>query len=208
MNKFIEFIRNRINPEIINYIFLGFLLLFLIDNIYNTAVKHAPILVAGAIFLSLFFLAYLINDYKKHMWLLTGITLMFLIMIVNSFKDGFHVRNISDLLFFVMYILSYLAFFSAQKHLKLINAQVFIVSTVLLFIVPLTLSLFGLIHPHRVGYSFKSGEISHVQVLNDADNKYLASLNLSSSQSDYTTEKEVYTISRFTIINWRSYNCF
>jgi hypothetical protein len=162
MDRINDVITRIARPELINYIFIGFLSLFLVDNIFNSTVRHMPIFVAGAIFLSLFFLAYLIKDYKKHMWLLTGITLMFLIMIVNSFKDGFHVQNFSDWFFFVMYVLSYLAYFSVKQDLKYYNVHIFIVSTILLFIIPLSLGMFGVINPKMVGYSFKPEVLSEV----------------------------------------------
>jgi hypothetical protein len=125
----------------INYIFLGFLLLFLADNIINQFM-HMPVFVAGGIVLSTAFLPYIWSGIRKNAWIYIGLMVLFILMIINSIKDGFDVKNISDLFFLVLFVISYMAYSAARDKLKKGYAYAFIIASVLLFWGPSIQALF------------------------------------------------------------------
>lgn len=127
--------------SMINYVFLGFLLLFLADNIINQF-RHMPVFVAGGIVLSAAFLPYIWAGIRKNAWIYIGLGVLFLLMVINSIKDGFDVKNISDLFFLVLFVISYMAYSAARDKLKQGYAYVFIMASVLLFIGPSIQTLF------------------------------------------------------------------
>lgn len=125
----------------INFVFLGFLFLFLVDNIVNQF-THLPVFVAGGIVLTLAFLPYVWAGIRKNAWIYVCLVVLFLLMVINSFKDGFDVRNVSDLFFLVLFVISYMAYSAARDKLKTGYAYVFVIATVLLFLGPSVHALF------------------------------------------------------------------
>jgi hypothetical protein len=132
---------NLAATSMINYIFLGFLLLFLADNIINQY-SHIPVFVAGGIILSTALLPYIWFGIRKNAWIYFGLVVLFMLMIVNSIKDGFDVKNISDLFFLVLFVICYMAYSAAKDKLKKSYIYVFIVASVLLFLGPSIQALF------------------------------------------------------------------
>lgn len=143
LERVAEKIRAEYSPGFINLLFVGYLILFLTDNIINHYI-YLPVFVAGAMVLTIFLLPFAMVHIRRDAWLAGGLLLLMVIMGINSLKDGFGVKNVSDYLFLALFLISYMAYSSSAGQLKRRYAFAFMAGSVVLLLLPSALMAIGI----------------------------------------------------------------